>query len=42
MGEGTTRYVIDYYYDNSKHEEDAVPDKWKEYTKKNYAYFENK
>jgi hypothetical protein len=26
MGEGTTRYVIDYYYDNSKSEEDAVPE----------------
>ena len=26
MGEGTVRYVIDYYYDNSKSEEDAVPE----------------
>lgn len=25
-GKGTTRYVIDYYYDNSKSESDAVPD----------------
>jgi cytochrome c heme-lyase len=25
-GKGTTRYVIDYYYDNAKSEQDAVPD----------------
>ena len=26
MGKGTTRYVIDYYYDNSKSEQDDVPE----------------